>query len=408
MKKIIVSVFALSLTLQTIPAASLAQTASTTTLQAQIQALLQQIKSLNDQIASIQQQKQSTVAALLTTLKQGSRGEGVKTLQALLAADPAIYPEGTISGYYGQLTAQAVKRLQKKHGLEQIGSVGPKTLKKLNEMLDENPLAFESTSTTSGASSTFNIGSGVLCAKVPPGHLIAPGWLRKHGGVQPIVPLCQTLPPGIVGNPNYPGVTPTSTATSTPDTTPPIISNVAASSTVNSATVTWATNESADSRIAYGTSTVYGSLTALNPALVTSHSELISGLSPSTLYHYEVLSRDAAGNLAASTSQTFTTLVMPDTTPPVISSVLVSPVSTSSVVSWNTNEPASPKVYYSTANPVDVNATSTASVSNSTLVNAHALTLAGLNSTTTYFFVVQSADAANNVATSSGSFTTTQ
>src|SRR4029450_10301370 len=40
---------------------------------------------------------------------------------------------------------------------------------------------------------------------------------------------------------------------------------------------------------------------------VTSHSVAVSGLSPSTTYHYRVKSKDAAGNLATSGDLTFTT-----------------------------------------------------------------------------------------------------
>jgi hypothetical protein len=42
--------------------------------------------------------------------------------------------------------------------------------------------------------------------------------------------------------------------------------------------------------------------------LVLSHSQVLSGLTASTLYHYRVKSQDAAGNLAVSTDSTFTTL----------------------------------------------------------------------------------------------------
>jgi RHS repeat-associated protein len=94
----------------------------------------------------------------------------------------------------------------------------------------------------------------------------------------------------------------------TPDTTPPVISNVVAGgATATSATITWNTNENSDSQVEYGTTTAYGQSTALDPALVTAHSQGLSGLTPGTLYHYRVKSRDAAGNLAVSGDFTFTT-----------------------------------------------------------------------------------------------------
>jgi RHS repeat-associated protein len=59
--------------------------------------------------------------------------------------------------------------------------------------------------------------------------------------------------------------------------------------------------------VEYGQTIAYGQSTTLNPALVTAHSQGISGLAAGTLYHYRVKSRDAAGNLAVSGDFTFTT-----------------------------------------------------------------------------------------------------
>jgi chitodextrinase len=92
------------------------------------------------------------------------------------------------------------------------------------------------------------------------------------------------------------------------DTTPPVISSVGASGiSPAGATISWTTNEPADAQVQYGTTTSYGSQTALNASLVSSHSQVLSGLAASTTYHYRVLSRDAAGNLAASGDFSFTT-----------------------------------------------------------------------------------------------------
>jgi len=92
------------------------------------------------------------------------------------------------------------------------------------------------------------------------------------------------------------------------DTTPPTISAVQATSITSAgATITWTTNEPATSQVEYGTTTAYGAQTTLDTALVTGHSEPLSGLNPSTLYHYRVKSRDAADNLTTSGDFTFTT-----------------------------------------------------------------------------------------------------
>lgn len=104
--------------------------------------------------------------------------------------------------------------------------------------------------------------------------------------------------------------------TASADTTPPVITSPSASNiTATTTSVTWTTNEPATSQVEYGLTTAYGSLTPLDATLVTLHAVTLTGLSASTLYHYRVSSKDAAGNLATSADLTFTTAA-PDTTPP--------------------------------------------------------------------------------------------
>lgn len=72
-------------------------------------------------------------------LKRGSRGIDVSLLQELFGKDPTIYPDGSVTGYYGQLTVAAVQRFQEKYGIGTsvtpgYGGVGPITLAKLNEV----------------------------------------------------------------------------------------------------------------------------------------------------------------------------------------------------------------------------------------------------------------------------------
>jgi hypothetical protein len=103
-----------------------------------------------------------------------------------------------------------------------------------------------------------------------------------------------------------------STLTVVNDTTPPVISAMRAVNVgSNGATIAWTTNEASDSQVEYGPTTAYGSSTVRNATLATSHSQNLSGLAPSTLYHYRVKSRDAAGNLAVSSDSTFRTLDPP-------------------------------------------------------------------------------------------------
>lgn len=287
-----------------------AETATTTVnnLQSLIQQLQEQIKTLQTKIEALRQaqtevkgagQEVTETLKLIRQLSQGMTGDDVKALQAALTADPNIYPEGLITGYYGSLTVQAVKRFQKKWGLEQVGWIGPKTLKKINQILEENPLSTEDSDEGSRP-----------CAIVPPGHLIAPGWLKKQDGVKPIVPQCQILPSGIAKK-----LLPQPPATSTPpaiDTTPPTISSVSASNIASTtANIIWTTNESAASKTYYSTTTPLDldiAFSVSDAALVTSHSLSLTGLAASTTYYFAVESKDATGNTATSTEQSFETL----------------------------------------------------------------------------------------------------
>jgi hypothetical protein len=129
------------------------------------------------------------------------------------------------------------------------------------------------------------------------------------------------------------------------DTTAPVISSENAGTPAQTAaTITWTTDEAADSQVDYGLTASYGSSTALNVTLETSHSEGIAGLTASTTYHYRVLSRDAAGNLATGSDHTFVTAAIPDTTGPVISNVTRIAGTTSFVMTGATDENAVCKI----------------------------------------------------------------
>ncbi|HTY39712.1 MAG TPA: fibronectin type III domain-containing protein [Candidatus Paceibacterota bacterium] len=403
MKRIAVSFFVVAIGLA--PTLSFAQS-TTSDLMSQIQALNNQLLQLQQQQQQIQSQKQQVVSTLLTTLGQGSQGDAVKTLQALLASDPTIYPQGLITGFFGPATAQAVKRFQKAHGLDQVGNVGPKTLQQLNAWFKDHPVQFENYTSTSTPSSTANGGGRGfafgrrLCTPLPPGHMNARGWLRKEGrNERQIIPFCQNA--GTSTWP-YPWQYPYSTSTTT---TTPVISNIAATPSAQSATITWTTNENANSQILYGLTTAYGSQTWLDGSLVINHSQVLNGLATSTTYHYQVLSRDAYGNLATSPDQTFTTLAgASDTTAPVISNISAQPMAHSATVNWTTNENADSQVYYGTSTAYGLQTTL-----NPTLIANHSQVLSGLDASTLYHYQVLSRDAASNLATSPDqTFTTLQ
>lgn len=188
--------------------------------------------------------------------------------------------------------------------------------------------------------------------------------------------------------------------TSAPDTVPPVISSVSANAGLDSAIVTWTTDEASDSRAEYGPTPSYGSSSALDPAMVTVHTRTLSNLSSGTLYHYRALSRDAAGNLGASGDFTFTTST-PDTTPPVISGVSAAPMATAATVTWTTDENSDSQAEYGVTS-----AYGSSAPLDPTPVTAHSRTLSNLNPATLYHYRVSSRDGAGNLAVS-GDFTTT-
>ncbi len=87
-----------------------------------------------------------------------------------------------------------------------------------------------------------------------------------------------------------------------------LISNVQSSGITSSrATITWTTDQPADSQVEFGPTAAYGQLTSPDPALVTSHSQVVTGLSQNNTYHFRVRSRDAASNLITSSDFIFAT-----------------------------------------------------------------------------------------------------
>lgn len=65
----------------------------------------------------------------------GETNADVTKLQTFLSANPAIYPQGLVTGYYGSLTESAVKAFQNLYGLSAVGRVGPLTLAKINALI---------------------------------------------------------------------------------------------------------------------------------------------------------------------------------------------------------------------------------------------------------------------------------
>lgn len=68
-------------------------------------------------------------------LELGMSGADVSALQAFLAKDATLYPQGLVTGYFGMLTQSAVSNFQARNGIDNIGRVGPVTLIALNAQM---------------------------------------------------------------------------------------------------------------------------------------------------------------------------------------------------------------------------------------------------------------------------------
>jgi peptidoglycan hydrolase-like protein with peptidoglycan-binding domain len=400
MKKTLISFAIAGLLLGASTASAATTTPSVDQLIAQLK---EQILSLNTQLAALKaaqanvstsKQSVNETLKLIGSLKEGMTGEQVILLQTALAADTSVYPEGKVTGYYGKLTTQAIKRFQKKHGLDMSGSMSSSTIARLNKVLEDNHVSREDDDRDEH--------KGKLC--IPPGHTIASGWLKKerekenrgkgNGTIKwedrdLILPLCSSKG---------------STTPIVKDTTAPTFTSVSTTGiSATGATVTWTTNEAATAALFLGTSSpvsTTSNATWSNGVFTTTQSATLTGLSANTVYYYVLVVKDMAGNKTVSAQGTFTTGLTPDTTAPVISALGATPTSsTTATVTWTTNEAASSKIYFGTTTPV---ATSSATaLFDGTLVTAHSMSIAGLSASTTYRAVVESRDAANNAVTSS-------
>lgn len=83
------------------------------------------------------------MAPITAQAQFGARGAHVTNIQAFLATRPEFYPEGLVTGYYGNLTVSAVRRFQAFYGIVSSGTaattgygrVGPSTMAKMNELI---------------------------------------------------------------------------------------------------------------------------------------------------------------------------------------------------------------------------------------------------------------------------------
>ena len=184
----------------------------------------------------------------------------------------------------------------------------------------------------------------------------------------------------------------------------PLIGSVrVADVTSGTATISWLTSVSADSQVAYGTTDAYGSLTGLDSTRTRTHVQYLSALAPGALYHFEVLSRTATGNLYSAGDFTFSTA--PLVIPGLISGLSVSGITMSSaVVSWTTASPANAIVEY--GNSFSYGQFSQLAPEFAT---SHTIVLSGLNPQSLYHFRARSTNVAGDLGiTADSTFSTSE
>lgn len=293
----------------------------------------------------------ATVPAALpiaNDLDVGSQGGEVTTLQRYLASDGALYPEGLVTGYYGTLTEAAVMRFQARHGIAQVGRVGPITRAKLAEVMG-----------VSGIGGSDDVSAPILGADtVAVGDTSAtirwssnePAWSRvMYGTSWPF--LYASAPSAKDGSFD--------------------LDNTVTLSGLAPSTLYYYVRESVD---ATGNMTL-----TVKETFVTAASSATSATATGT-----------TSSIAA----------------PVISGIATQSVTSSgSILTWNTSTLTRSKIFIGTSSPVPV--TTTANWSEDSYGTAHAASLYGLTASTTYFFVIVATDSFGNSATSTeSSFTT--
>jgi alpha-tubulin suppressor-like RCC1 family protein len=187
------------------------------------------------------------------------------------------------------------------------------------------------------------------------------------------------------------------------DAVAPTITNIQLSNkTTSSVTITWTTNEVANSTVLYSTDSNYNN-TQGSAGYTKNHSVTLAGLSAGTPYNFKVRSADAAGNPTDSNADIFTTDTA-DIAGPIISLITPENINESgATITFKTSELASSFIEYGTTSGF-----SNGNIfgQNDAILN-HSVNLRFLNPNTVYYYKVRSSDISGNETISSeGSFTT--
>jgi peptidoglycan hydrolase-like protein with peptidoglycan-binding domain len=108
--------------------------------------LLAQLESLTQILAELQARVASTSTAVgestfSNLMVEGSENDSVALLQRVLASDPNIYPEALVTGYFGDMTENALRRFQTLWNLEVTGTFTNETRFVLSAALAKKTLS---------------------------------------------------------------------------------------------------------------------------------------------------------------------------------------------------------------------------------------------------------------------------
>ncbi|KKR31921.1 MAG: hypothetical protein UT64_C0047G0001, partial [Candidatus Falkowbacteria bacterium GW2011_GWF2_39_8] len=195
----------------------------------------------------------------------------------------------------------------------------------------------------------------------------------------------------------------------TDNTGPAIASTTTANTAVNSATITWQTDEAASSYVQYATSAeamVLEYKEVGSDQMTTAHEVILEGLTQGQLYYYRVKSADSSGNESqdpASELYSFTTVAGPE-----ISNVTVASTTlATATITWDTASSSDSFVVYDT----DSLFASAKEQGETAYGTTHSVTLTGLTPGQTYYFKVRSTAedrSSTLLVPDAGSFQTTQ
>jgi hypothetical protein len=214
-------------------------------------------------------------------------------------------------------------------------------------------------------------------------------------------------------NPSDPSADDTFTTLTEPDNDAPVVTSGPSLSYVSDAiaAITFETNEPSNTRIDYGTTSALG-LVYIDATLVIEHRAVLTNLDPGATYYFAITCSDVHGNtystfasfgltpgdalLRADGPLMFETAADPDLDPPVITAGPTAvPSYNSATILWATDEDSDGFVEYGlTAGLGEIEGSLD-------MTKGHAVFLAGLNSSTGYFFRVRSTDQSGNGPTQS-------